>query len=156
MKRNPLFKPNYWPYVLILIASIINIISYTDFSRGAIGNAGGDARFYIQMSQHTFAHVPNPFAFRLLSPLIVHELKKLPGLGLGSSWKFLTFTATYIALIVFFKLLYHQFKLSLFTSTIFTLMLACTYNYTLFNYYDTWLVDPLNNLFYMLAIYFLF
>jgi hypothetical protein len=34
-------------------------------------------------------------------------------------------------------------------------MLACTYNYTLFNYWDIWLVDPLNNLFYVLAITFL-
>ena len=90
-----------------------------------------------------------------MSPLIVHELVKLPGLGLDSSWLLLTFAATTAALIVFFKLLYDHFKIGLFTSTVFTIMLACTMNYTLFNYRDMWLVDPLNNLFYVLALYFL-
>jgi hypothetical protein len=159
MARNRVRKLTLWPYLLILVVGIVNLISYTDFSRGATAHAAaipGDARYYIQMSQHTFAHVPNPYAFRLLSPLIVHELTKLPGLGLSSSWILLSFVATYLALIVFFKLLHSQFKLSLFTSMVFTLMLSCTYNYTLYNYGDIWLVDPLNNLFYVLGIYLLF
>lgn len=150
-----LLQPRFWAYGLILVAGLINVIANTNFNKRANVFIGGDAQVYIQMSRHTFAHVANPYAFRLMSPLIVHELVKLPGLGLDSSWLLLTFAATTAALIVFFKLLYDHFKIGLFTSTVFTIMLACTMNYTLFNYRDMWLVDPLNNLFYVLALYFL-
>jgi hypothetical protein len=150
-------QPRYWVYGFILVIGLVNLISYTDFSRDATRHAAsvpGDARYYIAMSRHTLAHVPNPYAFRLLSPFIVHELQKLPLLGLSSSWLLLTFVATNLAIIVFFNLLYDHFKLSLFTSTVFAVMLACTYNYSLYNYTDIWLVDPVNNLVYVLAFYF--
>lgn len=141
-------------YAAILVVGLINVISYTDFSRNAQLNAGGDAISYIRMSEHTFSPVPNPFALRMLSPLIVHELVRFFGLGLNSSWLLLTFAATSAALIFFFKLLYDHFGLTLFTSTIFTILLAFTNYYTFYNYRDIWLVDPLNNLFYVLAITF--
>lgn len=152
---NRLPKRRYWAYSLIVIAGLINVIANTNFNKRSNLFIGGDAQYYIQMSFHTFAHVPNPYAFRLMSPLIVHELMKLPGLGLNSSWLLLTFVATTAALIVFFGLLYDHFKIGLFVSALFTLMLACTLNYTLYNYRDIWLVDPLNNLFYVLALLFL-
>src|ERR1700683_5294027 len=150
-------EPRYLVYGLILVIGLINVISYTDFSHNATSHPAstpGDARYYIAMSKHTFARVPNPYAFRLLSPLVVHELQKLPFLGLGSSWFLLTFVATNLAVIVFFKLLRDHFKLGLFTSATLSIMLACTYNYTSYNYMDMWLVDPVNNLVYMLALYF--
>lgn len=131
----------------------MNVLSYTDFTGDAIKTPYGDAHNYIAMSQHTFAHVHNPFAFRLMSPLIVHELMKLPGVGLNTGWFILTFVATSLAIMVFFSLLHDRLKLSTFTSTVFSVMLACTYQYSLWNYQAIWMVDALNNLFYVVALY---
>ena len=156
MRRREVNWARWGVYILILVIGLINLISQTNFGDRPDLQTYGDATYYLEMSRQTLASVPSPYVFRILSPLIVHEARKLPGIGLNSAWLLLTIVATNIAVIIFFKILYDHFKLSFFISTVFSLVLACTYNYTLFNYRDIWLVDPLNNLFIMLALYFLF
>lgn len=142
-------------YACLLLICFVNFVSYTNISDTAHLNAVADARQYIEMSQHTFAQVFRPFAFRMLTPWIVHNVQLIPGVRLDYAWMLVTFLATYLALVWFFKVLFDRLRLSLFTSTLATMLLAFTYYYTLFNFADFWLVDPLNNLCYVLAIYFL-
>jgi hypothetical protein len=135
----------YISYVAILIVNFINLVSYASLWPGAANAAHDDALRYIAMSQQTFAPVDNPFALRILSPWIAHALQKV-GLGLNSAWLIITFTASVAAIILFFKILYDHCKFSTFVSLVVTLMLACTYYFTLFNFENAWLVDPVNNL----------
>jgi hypothetical protein len=144
--------PRLCVYIAIVLTGLLNVIAYADLTPNASTRAFGDAASYYQMSQHTFAQVPNPFALRTLSPFIAHVLAQIPGVPLSGAWLLLTFIATTLSLIIFFKLIRDHLQVGLFASAITTLMLALTYNFTIFNYGDYWLVDPLNNLFWMLAI----
>jgi hypothetical protein len=128
---------------------------FAPLSGNAHLSAGGDAKSYLQMSQHTFAAVDNPFALRIMTPLLVKTFNDIFHTNINVGWMLLTFAATFFALVYFYKLLRDHFRLSGFTSFIFTLFLAFTFNYTLLNFGDYWLVDPLNNLFYIVAIYYL-
>jgi len=58
--------------------------------------------------------------------------------------------------IFFQKFLNKVLKLSIYTSNIFVLFLISNYVYSLFLITNPFLVDPLNNLFWMMAIYYLF
>ncbi len=136
--------------VLILVGGM-NLISCTDFAQDAEMRVSGDSYQYLRMSLRTFEAVPNPFAFRLLSPWLAQQISRV-GLSMSASWILLTFGATTLALHAFFLLLHDRFRLRLFTSVAFTLALAFTHFYTLFNYRFFWLVDPLNNLFLVLAL----
>ncbi|WP_216213419.1 hypothetical protein [Amycolatopsis aidingensis] len=143
-------------YSSLIVVGFINLISSASFSRDAHEQAFGDAINYFKMSQETFAQVDNPFALRILTPWLVNIIHGVSGLDLDYAWILFTFTVTNIAILVFFELLWSHFRLSLFTSTTFALVLAFTFSYTIYNYGNVWLVDPLNNLLYAIAIYFLF
>jgi hypothetical protein len=143
-------------YLAVLTVGFLNLISQADFSQGAHVKTFGDATEYFRMSEQTFAPVANPFALRVLTPWLVHRIHMATGISLDSVWILVTFLATTAAVILFFELLWGHFRLSLFTSVLGTMMLAFTFNYTLYNYGNFWLVDPLNNLLYMLALRLLF
>jgi hypothetical protein len=142
----------YVAYLVLLVINVINLLSYANFWPSAPTTAHDDALRYLAMSQNTFAGVDNPFALRFLSPFIVHQLTKT-GLGLNDAWILLTSVATTATLIVFFKIVYDHFRLSLFLSMTVSLMLACTHWYVLYNLEDHWLVDPVNNLAIAAAVY---
>lgn len=135
---------------IILFTGVLNVFNYLD--PNLYPNVKGDAAQYIQLSKDLFKPVLYPFALRLLSPFTVKTFSQFhPDVDTG--WLVLTCTSIFLSLFLFFHLLNRCFKLSFYTSLIFTLFLAYTHAYTLFNYWDYWLVDPLNNLFILLAIY---
>lgn len=142
-------------WFVILSSNILSVIMFSDLNADSISKAGGDAINYIEMSKHTFASVGNPFALRVFSPLLVKTFSSITDISLNTTWLLLTFAATCIALYLFFSILYYKLKISFFISVIFTLLLCYTYNFTLFNYIDYWLVDPLNNMLLMASVYFL-
>jgi len=143
--------PRWLVGLFLALVGGINLISCTDFAADAQMRISGDSFHYLRMSLRTFEAVPNPFAFRLFTPWLVQQIAGL-GIGLNASWILVTFGATTLALYAFFLLLLDGFRLRLFTSAAFTLALAFTHFYTLFNYRFFWLVDPLNNLFIVVAL----
>lgn len=148
----------YWfSYGIILFSCILVFIEATDFATTSWpGNrAAGDHTHYFAMSEHTFSAVSNPFAFRVLSPFIVHEMNNIFHIGLDFGWMLLTFISIFLSLVIFLHLLHKHFKIDLFISLMITLALVFTYNFSYFNFRDFWLVDPLNNLFFILGIYFI-
>nr|WP_246481337.1 hypothetical protein [Amycolatopsis umgeniensis] len=116
--------------------------------------AWGDAINYYRMSEQTGAAVENPFALRMLSPWLVHRGNLLTGLSLDVLWVALTFVVTLATVLVFFEFLRSYLKLQLFTSVLAAVALACTFWYAPYAFSNPWLVDPLNNLLYLLAIWF--
>ncbi|CAN5135677.1 hypothetical protein BH11PAT4_BH11PAT4_1760 [soil metagenome] len=147
---------NIFAYALFAFVLTLGTIMYADLTKDPHLRSFGDALNYITMSEHPFAAVKNPFALRLLSPGVVHWLTINTPLGMNASWLLITLASSFAALVVFFKTLSQHFKLSYGTSVLATLFLAYSYNYIHFNLYDYWLVDPLNNLAYILAFWFLF
>ncbi|MBU0679013.1 MAG: hypothetical protein KJ626_12955 [Verrucomicrobia bacterium] len=149
------------PYALFGYFMLLGLIMYGsfggEFHEYMLGGKG-DAANYIQMADQAFAPVENPFALRILSPFIVHAIKKNSNhlLGWDATWYLVTFGAIYLSAVVFYKLLRRHLKLARSTSVIFTLMLLHTYCYTQFHFQEPFRIDPMNNLFWMLAIYALF
>lgn len=154
---NLLRKLPDWPvYFAFIVINLLVMIMYSNFALNAHQQISGDALSYIQMSQRWFPPVDNPFAMRLLSPTIVKLAIDQLGMNLNHAWLLLTFIATTLSVIVFYHFMRHVIRVTPYMSVILTLMLTVTYSYTLFNYFDFWLVDPLNNLVYVLALIFLF
>jgi hypothetical protein len=118
----------------------------------------GDAACYIKMAEHTFAQTENPFALRILTPLVVHIIKKNSNqcLGWDFTWYLVTFSAIFGSAVIFYKFLHSHLKLDRLISTFFTLFLLHTFCYTQFHFQDPFRVDPLNNLLWMAALYSLF
>lgn len=147
--------PRYVVYLSVLVVNFFHLVSYTNIAPDAHTKAFGDALNYIEMAKQTFAPVDNPFALRVLTPWVVHNLQAVFGVPHDYVWMLVTYLAISATLIVFFKLLYDQLHLSFFVSTAATLMLGFTNFFVMYNYGNFWLVDPVNNLFLVLGIYFL-
>ena len=105
------------------------------------------------MSEQTFAPVDDPFALRLLTPWLVKQTSAVTGVVPDTVWLALTFTATTCALFVVYEWLRGPLRISAATSTLAVLLLAVTFGYTSYNYGNFWLVDPLTNLAYALALF---
>lgn len=149
-------RPKYLiAFFLVSLLSILSFLMYGNTEIKADLGATGDAVKYIEMSKHTFAQVDNPYALRILSPLIVKIFSGIFHTDINFPWILLTLVATILAIMVFFHILLKCFKLTFFNAILFTIVLAYTYSYSLFNYADFWLVDPLNNLFFALGFLFL-
>jgi hypothetical protein len=143
-------------YLGLATVSLLNLVSYAPLQPNAHEKAWGDALNYYEMSQHTGARVENPFALRMLSPWLVHVANKLTGLSLDSLWLAFTLVMTLASVIVFFEFLWTHLKLQLFTSAFAAAALACTFWYAPYALSNPYLVDPLNNLLYLIALWLLF
>ncbi|MFE5502395.1 hypothetical protein [Amycolatopsis japonica] len=143
-----------WAYLALSTVSLINLISFMPKFPKPHEQAWGDAVNYYRMSEQTGVAVENPFALRMLSPWIVHRGNLLTGLSLDVLWVAFTFLVTLVTLFVFFEFLRSYLKLQLFTSVLASVALACTFWYAPYAFSNPWLVDPLNNLLYLLAIWF--
>lgn len=143
-------------YSALLVVGFFAVVSYGKLQHNARDAAKNDAVRYIEMSEDTFAAVDNPFALRLLTPWLVRKVSALTGIAPDTVWLALTFVATMGALITIYELMRRSFRLSVGTSTVAVLLLAVTYNYTSYNYGNFWLVDPLNNLVFALALFCVF
>ncbi|WP_244199819.1 hypothetical protein [Amycolatopsis thailandensis] len=144
-----------WAYLALGTVSLINLISFMPKFPKPHEAAWGDALNYYRMSEQTGAAVDNPFALRMLSPWIIHRGNLLTGLSLDVLWVAFTFVVTLATVIVFFEFLRSYLKLQLFTSVLAAVALACTFWYAPYAFSNPWLVDPLNNLLYLLAIWFI-
>ena len=143
-------------YLGLATVSLLNLISYAPLQPNAHERAWGDALNYYAMSEHTGARVDNPFALRMLSPWLIHLGNKLTGLSLDSLWVGFTFVMLLASAIVFFEFLWSHLKLQLFTSALAAVTLACTFWYGPYAFSNPYLVDPLNNLLYLVALWLLF
>ena len=145
-----------WVYLSLATVSLINLISNAPLQPNAHQNAWGDAINYYAMSEHTGAKVDNPFALRMLSPWLAHMVNQVTGVALDHVWLGLTLLFTLAATIVFFEFLWSHLKLQLFTSSLAAVALACTFWYAPYAFSNPYLVDPLNNLLYLVALWLLF
>ncbi|OOC06179.1 hypothetical protein B0293_14095 [Amycolatopsis azurea DSM 43854] len=142
-------------YLILTTVSLINFISYAPLELRAHEKAWGDALNYYAMSEHTGAQVDNPFALRMLSPWLVHMGGKISGLALDTVWVGFTFVITLACTVVFFEFCRRQLKLQTFTSALAAIALGCTFWYGPYAFSNPYLVDPLNNLLYLVALWLL-
>ncbi|GAA4529936.1 hypothetical protein [Amycolatopsis samaneae] len=142
-----------WAYLGLLTVTLLNVISHANLEPGAHRKAWGDAVNYYRMSEQTGAPVDNPFALRMLSPWLVHRAHLLTGVSLDTLWLGLTVIFTFAALVVFFEFLWSRLNVRLFTAVLISIALACTFWYAPYAFSNPYLVDPLNNLAYVCALY---
>ncbi|MEU4672948.1 hypothetical protein AB0F91_34540 [Amycolatopsis sp. NPDC023774] len=145
-----------WAYLALAAVTLLNVISHADVQRDAHTRLFGDALNYYRMSVQTGAPVENPFALRMLSPWLVHRAHLLTGMSFDALWLVLTVTTTFAAILVFFEFLWNHLRLQLFTAGLTALALACTFWYAPYAFSDADLVDPLNNLIYVVALWLAF
>lgn len=143
-------------YLGLATVTLLNLISYAPLQPNAHEKAWGDAVEYYAMSVQTGARVDNPFALRMLSPWLVHTVNRFTGISLDSVWLAFTFALTLAAAIVFFEFLWVRLNLRLYTSSLAAVALACTFWYAPYAFSNPYLVDPLNNLLYLIALWLLF
>lgn len=119
---------------------------------------GGDAIHYLRMAQEPFSAVPQPYASRLLSPMMARSIHGLGAerWGWDASWVSLTFAALFLAAVTIRRFLAATLRLDGWTATALVLCLVFNYCWSLFLFEDPFLPDPLNNLFWALAIAALF
>ncbi|WP_033294073.1 hypothetical protein [Amycolatopsis jejuensis] len=145
-----------WTYLALAAVTLINVISHADVQKEAHTRRFGDALSYYQMSVQTGAPVENPFALRMLSPWLVHRAQLLTGLSFDTLWLALTVIATFAAILVFFEFLWNHLRLQLFTAALMAVALSCTFWYAPYAFSNAALVDPLNNLVYVVALWLAF
>ncbi|WIX80504.1 hypothetical protein QRX50_06945 [Amycolatopsis carbonis] len=145
-----------WVWLALATVSLVNLISSAPLQKDAHLHAWGDALQYYAMSEHTGAPVENPFALRMLSPWLVHFAHNLTGLSLDVLWLAFTYLVTVATAVVFFEFLRSHLKVRLFTAFVAAVLLVCTFWYVQYNFSDPYLVDPLNNLLYVVAIWLAF
>lgn len=143
-------------YGTLAMVTLLNVISHANLAPNAHEKAWGDAINYFRMSEQTGAAVDNPFALRMLSPWLVHRANLVTGISLDRLWLALTVVAVLAAAIVFFEFLRSHLKLQLFTSALTAVALACTFWYAPYAFTNPYLVDPLNNLLYVVALWLAF
>jgi hypothetical protein len=143
-------------YLTLATTSLINLISYAPLDVRAHEKAWGDALNYYAMSEHTGARVDNPFALRMLSPWLVHLAGKVTKLPLDVLWLGFTAAITLACTIVFFEFCWRHLNLQLFISVAAAIALGCTFWYGPYAFSNPFLVDPLNNLLYLIALWLLF
>jgi len=143
-------------WLALAAVTLLNVISHADVQRDAHTRLYGDALNYYRMSEQTGAPVDNPFALRMLSPWLVHRAHLLTGISLDTLWLALTVAATFAAVVVFFEFLWNGLGLQLFTSALVAVALSCTFWYAPYVFSNAALVDPLNNLVYVVALWLAF
>lgn len=154
--RGTALTQRLWVYLTLAMVTLLNVISHANLAPNAHEKAWGDAFNYYRMSEQTGAAVDNPFALRMLGPWLVHRANLLTGISLDRLWLALTVVAVLAATIVFFEFLRSHLKLQLFTSALAAVALACTFWYAPYAFSNPYLVDPLNNLLYVVALWLAF
>ncbi|WP_326567617.1 hypothetical protein VSH64_38200 [Amycolatopsis rhabdoformis] len=149
-------RQRLWVWLTLAVVSLVNLISSAPLQKDAHLHAWGDALQYYAMSEHTGAPVENPFALRMLSPWLVHLAHNVTGLSLDALWLTFTYLVTVATAVVFFEFARSYLKTQLFTAFVATVLLASTFWYVQYNLSDPYLVDPLNNLLYVIAIWLAF
>ena len=149
----------YFPYIVFLYFLVLALIMCGSFGGEFYDyflRAQGDGANYIKMANETFAPVENPFALRVLSPLIVHVVKKNSPLGWDATWYLLTFSALFGSAAVLYSFMRDHLKISALVSAFFVLFLLHTSCYTQFHFHDPFRIDPVNNLLWIVALSCLF
>lgn len=94
----------------------------------------------------------DPFALRLLTPWLVRRTSAAIGMAPDTVWLAVSFVATVCALVVVYEWLRGPLRISAPVGLAAVLMLAVTYRYASYAFTNLWLVDPINNLVYALAL----
>jgi len=118
----------------------------------------GDAAAYITMAEHPFTPVENPFGLRILTPLLVRGLRQVSGntLPWDACWYVITLFALFGSIVFFYKFLRDHLKLDWGASTLAGLFLLSTFAYSAFQLQEPFRIDAVDNLFWMMALYYLF
>jgi len=117
----------------------------------------GDCDYYVAMAQNTAAQVAYPFGMRILTPLIVKVIKK-NSYGLLSwdfTWYLVTFASLFATAVVFYNLLRKVFRLDVCLANLMVLFMLGNWIYCFFQFAVPFFPDPLNNLLWMMALYWL-
>ena len=149
-----------FPACFLLLFLALLFIQMGDFSGDHYRHPrDADCISYVQNSQKLFSATVNPFAFRILTPLLVKKLMNPRGqgaIGYDFAWNSFTFLCVYGSGMLFYLFCRRVLKLSSSASFIAVLMLVSNWIYSLFQFELPFFVDPLNNLLWILALYFLF
>ncbi len=160
-KASPLLLNNACAYLLFFGFLLLGLIAHWGFSSDLYHDVRSlshtDASNYIQMAESTFAPVKNPFALRPFTPLLVHVLKKNSQhlLGWSSAWITVTFLSLFLSSIYLFRILRDHAKIGIAISCVWVLFLTNNFCYTLFHFQNPFIVDPINNLIWSAALYYL-
>lgn len=147
--------PRLAAWLTLTVVSWIHLGSLAPWHRDAHLGAYGDALSYWRMMEQPWAAVDNPFALRILTPALVRAVHQVTQISPDTVWLMVTFVATVAAVVVFFELLWSHFRLSLLTALLVAVVLASTYWWALYGFGNPWLVDPINNLVVIVALWLL-
>jgi hypothetical protein len=148
-----LFSLTFFAFFLTL-----NLIMQGDFTGDYYKNPfDGDCFNYVAMAQNTTAQVAHPFGLRILTPLIVKIIKK-NSYGLLSwdcTWYLVTCAGLFATALMFWRLLRKVFGLDLLTANVAVILLLGNWVYSFFQLHVPFFPDPLNNFFWVAAVYWL-
>ena len=136
----------------------LNLIMYGDFNGNLYTRpCDGDCTCYVTMAQHTTAQVAYPFGMRMLTPLLVKIIKK-NSYGLISwdfTWYLVTFASLFATAVVFFNLLRKVFLLDVGLANLMVIFMLGNWVYCFFQFAVPFFPDPVNNLLWVVALYWL-
>jgi hypothetical protein len=112
----------------------------------------GDASIYRAMSEQPRTPQVNPLGLRLPTPYLAHFMSKICNIELDTSWRTITILFTFATLLAYF-MIFAKITDSMSISCMLTAMVALTFWLCIFNMKNMWLVDPVQNLFLILAIW---
>ena len=136
----------------------LNLIMQGNFSgECCLHPEDGDCFHYVAMAQHTSAQVAHPFGLRILTPLVVKILKKNSAglLTWDVAWYLVTCASLFAAALMFWRLLRTVFALDLLTANVAVILLLGNWVYSFFQLHVPFFPDPLNNFFWLAALYWL-
>lgn len=136
--------------VLLLFNTMLALVKHPVDSKPS-----GDAVYYYATSVDPTTKPSSPYIFRRLSPRIVRAIDQSTGWGTTFSWGVLSVVAQTAAQAVLFFVLLDVVGVSVFTALIGLVFAFTTHWYTAYHYQNLWLVDPLHNLFSVLALKYL-
>lgn len=136
----------------------LNLIMQGNFTGDYYQNPfDGDCFNYVAMAQNTTAQVVHPFGLRILTPLVVKILKKNSAglLSWDCTWYLVTCAGLFATALMFWRLLRKVFALDVLTANVAVILLLGNWVYSFFQLHVPFFPDPLNNFFWVAAVYWL-
>ncbi len=147
------------PALLLFVFLALILIQEASFSGKQHRDPGdGDCTYYVAQAVQPFSVRVNPFAFRVLTPLLVQAIKRNSSnlLGWDGAWYVFTFALVYGSGLLFFRFCRRVLQMSSSVACLAALMLLANWVYARFQMQIPFFPDPLNNFLWMLAFYWLF
>lgn len=114
-----------------------------------------DCVSYIAMAMDPSVPTTYPFGMRILTPLVVKQFRH-GWVPWDFAWYLTTCASLFLSAVIFWRMLRRLFGLDLATANLMVICLLGNWIYSFFQLQIPFFPDPLNNLLWMTALYFLF